>query len=184
MHLLPKQILNRLTIKNVKTGIGHDLAGMYCDFYLDGKKIGYYNNDGHGGMPDIRISDKAYVDMLEALFTETNMRQFIADDYNNSNNSGLTKIWEVRDFDFDNVIEFIAERMEFVKGVLKQEKKGIVYGKPNSGTYSSITWKGLTVEDVIKRMGDEAFQKKIDEIKGRLEAGHFIFNTNLEKFLK
>ena len=32
---VPDEILKRISIKNVKDEIGHDLMGMYCDLYLD-----------------------------------------------------------------------------------------------------------------------------------------------------
>jgi len=29
--------INKIKIKNIKTGVGHDLMGYYCDFYIGNK---------------------------------------------------------------------------------------------------------------------------------------------------
>ena len=48
-----RKIVEQITLKSVKTGFGHDLCGLYADFFLNKEKIGYLNDDGWGGETDI-----------------------------------------------------------------------------------------------------------------------------------
>ena len=41
------------TIKNIKTFRGREWDGRQGDIYYNGKKVGWYNNDGNGGCADI-----------------------------------------------------------------------------------------------------------------------------------
>lgn len=41
------------TVKNIKTFRGREWDGCQGDIYYNGKKVGWYNNDGNGGCADI-----------------------------------------------------------------------------------------------------------------------------------
>lgn len=43
------------TIKNIKTFRGREWDGCQGDIYYNGKKVGWYNNDGNGGCADIEF---------------------------------------------------------------------------------------------------------------------------------
>lgn len=191
MNILPKAISDRVSIKNVKENFGHDLGGFFCDIYFDNKKVGYLNNDGWGGCPDIRTyglsdKDKALMKSFEDFLTEQGMAQFQADDYNKPNpNFGFSKSWKATDFNFDNQVEFLCERLNFLKGVEKQTKKSIVYGNPRSANYKIVSWKGVkTLDEVVASIGVGRFTAIVNGIKAKLVEGEIIYNTNIEKFLQ
>ena len=192
MTILPKSITDRVSIKNVKENFGHDLGGFFCDIYFDKKKVGYLNNDGWGGCPDIRTygfdaKHKAMMKSFEDFLTEQNFAQFVADDYNkphpqmpNGKND-----WVADDFRFDSQVEFLCERLNFMKSIERQAKKAILYGNPRSTNYKIVSWKGAkTLEDVVKSIGNARFKVVVDGIKAKLVEGEMIYNKNLEKFLQ
>ena len=192
MNILPKAIIDRVSIKNVKENFGHDLCGFFCDIYLDNKKIGYLNNDGWGGCVDIRpygyeAKDKALMKSLEDFLTEQNMAQFQADDYNKPHPqmpSGKND-WKASDFRFDEQVEFICERLNFIRSIERQSKKAILYGNPRSSNYKIVSWKGVkTLDEVIKNIGEARFKVIVEGIKAKLVEGEMIYNTNIEKFLQ
>ena len=192
MQLLPKNIIDRISIKNVKENFGHDLCGFFCDLYFDKKKVGYYNNDGWGGIPDVSLysfeqKDKDKMRAFEDFLTEENFAQFIADDYNKPHPQILNgkNDWVADDFRFDRQVEFLCGRLNFVKSIERQTKKAIIYGNPRSTNYKIVSWKGVkTLEDVVKSIGNARFKVVVDGIKAKLVEGEMIYNTNLEKFLQ
>ena len=63
-------LAKEITLKKLKVGVGHDLRGMYTDFYYKRKKIGYMNDDGYGGYVElVYVNDKMKTD-LEDLSDE------------------------------------------------------------------------------------------------------------------
>jgi hypothetical protein len=192
MNILPKAISDRVSIKNVKENFGHDLGGFFCDIYFDNKKVGYLNNDGWGGCVDIRPyshsdKDKALMKSFQDFLTEQGMAQFQADDYNKPHPlmpSGKND-WTADQFNFDNQVEFLCERLNFLKGVERQTKKAILYGNPRSSNYKIVSWKGFkTLDEVVASVGVGRFRVVVEGIKAKLVEGEIIYNTNLEKFLQ
>jgi hypothetical protein len=47
--MIVNPVIKGYEVKNVKTGIGHDLAGYNLSLYKDGKKIATVDDDGYGG---------------------------------------------------------------------------------------------------------------------------------------
>jgi hypothetical protein len=192
MNILPKTITDRVSIKNVKENFGHDLCGFFCDIYFDNKKVGYLNNDGWGGCPDIQTygyddKSKALMKSFENFLTEQNFAQFQADDYNKPHPqmpSGKND-WKVSDFTFDNQVEFICERLNFLKSIERQTKKAILYGNPRSSNYKILSWKGVkTLDEVVASIGTARFKTIVEGVKAKLVEGEMIYNTNLEKYLR
>lgn len=192
MNILPKAITDSVSIKNVKENFGHDLGGFFCDIYFNNKKVGYLNNDGWGGCPDIRTygfsdKDKALMKSFQDFLTEQGMAQFQADDYNKPHPqmpNGKSD-WNATDFNFDSQVEFLCERLNFLKGVEKQTKKAILYGNPRSSNYKIVSWKGVkTLDEVVATIGVGRFANVVNGIKAKLVEGEMIYNTNLEKFLQ
>lgn len=190
MQLLPKAVTQRVTIKNVKENFGHDLGGFFCDIYLDNKKVAYLNNDGWGGCPDVRPYgyDEKYKERMSAfeqlIMVEARMPEFQAEDYNNdprNTTMGLKNDWSAKDFGFNGVVEFICERLNFLKSINRQQKKAILFGNPRGGSYKLITYK-YAIED-LKKTHSGILKAKVLEIQSKLEKGECIFNTNLEGIL-
>lgn len=185
MQLLPKMVTQRVTIKNVKENFGHDLGGFFCDIYLDNKKVAYLNNDGWGGCPDVRSYGCGDKDKLKELhyflMVEQKMAEFQAEDYNNDTRGILKADWNAENFNFDSVVEFICERLNFLKSINRQQKKSILFGNPRGGSYKIITYKHA-IED-LKKTHSGLLRAKVLEIQNKLVKGECIFNTNLEGIL-
>ena len=78
--LIDKKILEKITLKKVKTEIGHDLCGYYCDFYLKGHgKIGYVNNDGWGGHVEPVYESDEKQKVFEKFLKDNNVGQIMFD---------------------------------------------------------------------------------------------------------
>jgi hypothetical protein len=185
MHVLPKQIIDRVSIKNVKENFGHDLGGFFCDIHFDKKKVGYFNNDGWGGIPDVNLYsfdkvDKDRMMSFENFLTEQNFAQFIANDYN-SGTLLINRKWEAKDFNFESQVEFLCERLNFLKMIEKKQKKAILFGNPRGGSYTEVAFK-IDIE-TIKKNHLGTLRAKILEIKNKLNKDECIFNTNLQELL-
>lgn len=191
MRVLPKEITDKVTIKNVKTNFGHDLGGFFCDIYFNKKKVGYLNNDGWGGCPDVRPygyddKSKALMKSFENFLTEQNFAQFQADDYNKPHPqvSYNKTDWKASDFRFEEQVEFLCERLNFLKeiGIESKQKRAILFGNPRGGSYKLITFK--IALDVVKEKHSGLLGAKVLEIQNQLGKDECIFNTNLEEFLQ
>ena len=185
MQVLPKAITDKVTIKNVKTNFGHDLGGFFCDIYFNKKKVGYLNNDGWGGCPDVRPygydeKDKALMKSFQDFLTEQNFAQFMADDYNSDERSN-TFNWTADKFHFEEQVEFMCERLTFLKEIESKQKRAILFGNPRGGSYKLMSFK--IALDVIKEKHSGLLRAKILEIKNQLGKDECIFNTNLQEFL-
>jgi hypothetical protein len=113
---------------------------------------------------------------------EAKMAQFQAEDYNNDTRGlGIKTDWKESDFRFDSVVEFICERLNFLKSINRQQKKAILFGNPRGGSYKYITYK-YAIED-LKKTHSGILKAKVLEIQNKLEKGECIFNTNLEGIL-
>lgn len=182
MQLLPKNIIDRVSIKNVKENFGHDLCGFFCDLYFDKKKVGYYNNDGWGGIPDVSLysfeqKDKDRMIAFEDFLTEENFAQFIADDYNKETYKPKKGFWDAKDFNFEAQVEFLSERLNFLKSIEKKQKNAIIFGNPRGAKYSMLKFR--VAIDKIKAINPTILENKVAEIKAQLKDNEFIFNTNL-----
>lgn len=63
---LPVAIANRVTVKKLRVGFGHDTGGMSCDIYLDGKKWGDLYDDGWGGETRLGVAGEQVFAAIEA----------------------------------------------------------------------------------------------------------------------
>ena len=178
--IVPDEILKRISIKNVKDEIGHDLMGMYCDLYLDNKKIGYYNDDGWGGEPEIEISSEVQSKIME-LLNKHNWRNKMYteggwDFYDNEE-----KITE--HCQLNSLIEYLhSEKLKekSMKKIAKQSEKEILYGRWDHYTRSSFKG-GMTLEQMVRSYGLHKVQEYIDnQIRSKLKEGQEILNTNFD----
>lgn len=177
---IPEQIKNRVTLKNIKLGIGHDLAGMFCDIFLDKKNIGYYNNDGWGGEAEIRISQEAEAKLL-GLLQEHNWRSRMFNELGWDFYENESKISD------HSVIESLIEHLtdekqkeKVLKKISKQSENEILWGTWDNYTRSGFKG-GLSFEQLIKVYGVEKVQQFIDnQVKPKIKEGEEILNTNFE----
>ena len=178
---LPEEIKKRVQIKNVKTGFGHDLAGMFCDIWLDKKNIGYYNNDGWGGEPELNMTDSNKNKLIQ-LLQEHNWRSRMFSELGWNFYENESKISD------DSVIESLIEHLydekekeKVLKKIAKQSVDNILYGTWDEYTRTGFKNK-LSLEQLVKVYGVQKMQEYIDnQIKTKLKEGQQILNTNLEE---
>jgi len=178
---IPEEIKRRFDIKNIKDNIGHDLMGMYCDLYLDKKKVGYYNDDGWGGESEINFNQGVEAQLLELLEAhQWRHRMFTEMGWN---------FYETEEkIDDHSVIENLIEHVydlkqmeKIMKKIEKQSEKEILYGQWYS--YARTSFKGnMTLEQLVQSYGLTKMQDYIDRnIKPKLQEGEEILNTNFEQ---
>ena len=176
---LPQEIKNRISIKNIKDGIGHDLAGLYCDIYIDKKKVGYLNDDGYGGETDLEITEEANK-VFEELLVKHNFNKYMFE-------NGWDFYENKEEISFNSQKEHVVTSLYNLKQKEKEQKKliklfqtHVVYGDINR--QKLYGWKGSTLRQMIDRFGVDNIQAMIDKsIKPELKKGKTILNTNFEE---
>jgi len=174
-------VMKQITLKNIKTEIGHDMGGYYFDFYLKGHgKIGCVNDDGWGGHVEPTYVSDEKQKVFENLLKKHNVRQLMFD-----NGWGFFKEG-VKTIDINtqalSVLELklgLINDEKFEKKRTKTTVKGIVYGTENR--YSSRSYKYPLRAIAASKGGLPLIQKLYDEVKSNLKKGEKIFNTNLEE---
>lgn len=184
MRYLPQSIIDHVSIKNVKQNFGHDLGGFFCDIYFKKKKIGYLNVDGWGGIPDVEpyaFTDKAKADLksFETFLSEQKYSEFLNVDYNRTNPSDKNKSYN---FQVEEQVNDLCERLLVLKNTTKYEKDAIVFGDPLAGTLRMQRFK-YPLEVIIQK-NKPIFEKTLDELKKTLTNKEYIFNTNISDYLK
>lgn len=178
---LPDEIKNRVAIKNIKLGIGHDLMGMYCDIWLDKKNIGYFNDDGWGGEPDISLTEVNKNKLLE-LLQQHDWRNRMFNDLGWNFYDTADKISD------DSVIQSLVEHLtdekqkeKVLKKISKLSEHNIIWGTWERYSYSGFKGK-LPINQMVKVYGLQKMQEYIDnQVKPKLNEGEHILNTNFEE---
>lgn len=178
----------KFSVKNVKTGFGHDLQGCYFDVSMGRNKVGYFNDDGWGGETDIQLTDEARKE-LEEMCTTEGIAEFM---YNN----GWDFMDNVEKISLNHQVEYVLDELLNEKELTKAEnkvkkdmEKGIVYAKTKDYLYSFNPGMGIwkfgkhKLKDVIQAKGVDWVTKQIKEkFLPELEKnGEIIVNTNLEE---
>jgi hypothetical protein len=141
-----------------------------ADLYINGKKVGYCKNTGQGGCTDYNAynpEDRKTIADAEA-YCKT-----------------LPKVkWNNMEFDqsLESVIDQLLEDYLTAKERKKLEKRmetGILWGKPNAGTYTYLNYKIPLVG--LSKTAPKMLQDRINQIKrDHCTGGVQILNTNLE----
>ena len=137
-----------------------------ADLYIDGKKVGYAQNEGRGGPTDYRGDTKA-----------DNVLIAKAEKYCKT----LPKV-KYHDMEWEQSLEGVIDDLltEYLvakeaKKKLKMYEKAICYGIPNAPSYRTVYWKGR----VLKGVPLPYLQKAYDDVKAKLGKNEVILNTNL-----
>lgn len=180
----PAAIANRFDVKNIKSGFGHDKAGLYADIYLDNRKVGYYNDDGWGGDVEIRWDNEATQKIFFGLLTQVNYAQLMFD-----NGWNFMKIEELNSHQQEECcLEAMIDAKEEDKAMEKFRKKmekemvnSLILGESlNSGSYRPVGWKGRTLAQVITAVGGPDKFISLVKQQVKFKPGEKILNTNLE----
>jgi hypothetical protein len=164
----------KFSLKNVKFSehLSEETNAFTADLYVNNKKVAYAKNSGQGGCTDYH----PYPDMRDALKeAETyaiTLPDIVVGNPNHSNGSFTIK--SNLEHVIDNLFEDWMKQRE-KKKLQAHMKKGVVCGSEFS--YSIITWKGHTIESLLKHpQGKAVLRAKVLELQGK---GENILNTNL-----
>jgi hypothetical protein len=166
----------KLELKNVKINetFSEETLMFMADLFVDGKKVGYANNDGRGGC----TSYNAYENQREALAK--------AEAYALTLPSTITEFGG-KDYEFKSSLESwiddAVNKIYDAKAQAKAEKKmqlimqtQVVWGIPNGNTYKHLGFKGGIKLDVLS---PASVKSLVDAVKSRMLPNEEIFNKNI-----
>ena len=148
-----------------------------AEIYLNGKKVGFAENDGHGGSTNYFGIEKYYSKDIQDMEEYCKTLPPIV----------YTKEEHGTDFVIDMTLEHYIDNiiMDYInakqdKAQQKKYEKGICYGK-NKHSYYFLEFKQggkkLKISDMLK---SEAGKKKIiDTCREKIKEGYKILNTNI-----
>lgn len=168
----------KLELKNIKINLqfSEETIMFKADLYVNGKKVAYAENDGHGGCTYYN----AYSIELRPLLAEAEAYCKTLPSTFSTYGEKTIEIKSTLEHWIDEVIYAKSNEKEaekFQKKLAKNMLTNICYGEPSA--YKMIGWKNITIEQLLNRVdGRKALRNKIDELVSR---GETILNTNLPK---
>jgi hypothetical protein len=171
----------KIELKNIKVNLtfSQETTMFNADIFVEGKKVGYAKNDGHGSSTDYRSYDNNNTALAKA---DKYLRTLPSTPFRFGD-----KIYEIdsnlENF-IDNAIDAYVKKKEEAKINKKIEKEClnyVVFGEPNSGEYHKLGYTGFTI-DTIKRHPNRVslLTKLVEGIKKSFKEGDVIFNTNID----
>ena len=162
----------KIELKSIKfsEAMSEETKAFTADLYINGKKVGYCKNTGQGGCTDYYGIEKAYPDIIKEAEAYCKAQPDI--DY------GTFTIKN----NLEHTIDLLFENWLKAKERKKLEKRmetGILWGKPNAGTYTYLNYKIPLVG--LSKTAPKMLQDRINQIKrDHCIGGVVILNTNLE----
>lgn len=120
--------INGVTIKNIKTFVGHEGYCSQGNVYIDGKKAGFWSQDSWGGCDDYEMDNKMYEEIKKRA------RKFAEGCVNPS---PLMYDWEKEMMEMSDYVDFMSSPDIFMGKILnlkedeKMYKKWKKEGKPS-----------------------------------------------------
>ena len=169
----------KIEVKNIKTNMmfSEETICFKGDLYMDGKKVGYCENDGHGGCTNYYGIKKHHSDDIKKM--EEYCKTLPKVKYGDME-------WEQS---LEGVIDHIVdehvndkEKKKFQKKMEKDMLTKLVLGKGDPNRYETVGWKGFTIQQIIDHPnGKKSLKTTIQNMK---EKGYTILNTNIpEEFM-
>ena len=156
MIMTKQEFLNRATAKNVKQMRGHDAPSFEWDIYFDGKKICNCWDDSYGGELKITNEDN----------------QSIEDIYKSINKDSLYD----KEYKWTTNLELLMYELKTTSLMKKDEKKGIMIGKPNS--YSIVGFNTSIPTTFKKWSKNEVMKDYQNIINDAVKKGQTILNAD------
>ena len=157
----------KIELKSIKfsEAMSEETNAFTANLYINGKKVGYCKNQGHGGCTDYNADSPEFRSVIKDAETYC---------------SALPKTkWKGMEFDqsLESVIDQLLEDWLKAKEVKKQERKMktcILVGVPDGNSYGVYNFKRPLSEVPVGQLN-----ASILRIKSKLETGEVILNTNL-----
>jgi hypothetical protein len=174
----------KVTLKNIKINLefSEETIMFKSDLYIDGKKVGYCENEGRGGNTSyhgftrednetIRKCDEYYKSLPKKPHTFHDGR--------------VVEFEQNLESVIDEIIADIANEKEKIRFRKKMEKDmltKLVLSKGNPDSYETVGWKGgLTIKQILENpLWKSSLVNTINKYK---EQGYTILNTNIPKGL-
>lgn len=165
----------KIEIKNVKyyEQMSEETTCFMADIFVNGKKVGYCKNDGHGGDTDVRgYAEHRELFKSAELYCESLPPAFVDENVTIKNS-------------LSNVTDYLFDEWMKAKDKKKMEKdfeKGICHTSMNNElSYEMVRWmigyKVVPLKDLLKNENClELIKKFCQKLK---EDGRIILNTNL-----
>jgi len=174
----------KIELKNIKVNLAfsEETTMFKADVFVNGKKVAFAENDGHGGCTHYnRYPDKDNSNL--AILKQ-------AEEFAKTLPSTICEIGSGKTFEINSTLENLIDTMinDFVnhKDKLKFEKKlnkametKIVWGKPNGDSFKSWGWKIPIKSVLLTPKGVDIARDLYNRVKLELKEGEVIFNTDL-----
>ena len=155
---------------SINERMSEETTCFVADVYVDGVNVGEAKNDGHGGSTFVYAGsapgNRQLVAKAEA-YAKT-LPDIHYPDMNFSLKSDLEHI-------VDDLV-FAEQKKKDAKKLEKKMEKSIMFGVPNSGTYSQISFKVP-----LSSMSKAELQGYVVQYKSKFKKGEVFLNTNFEK---
>jgi hypothetical protein len=166
----------KLELKNVKINetFSEETLMFMADLFVDGKKVGYANNDGRGGCTcynayegqrEVLGKAEAFAKSLPSTFHDFGGKEF---EFKSSLESWI-----------DDAVNKIYEAKAQAKADKKMQKlmeTQVVWGVPNGNTYKHLGFKHSIKLDVLS---PASIKNLVDAVKSRMLPNEEIFNKNI-----
>lgn len=172
----------KLELKKVRINLtfSEETIMFKADVYIDGEHIGEAENEGRGGCTYVtHLGTERSKKVLQKAFEHFKTlppHKFTAGDREYEIDSSL-------DGAIDDIIANMSNEKEmkaFNKKMEKAMEKGLVFNKGREGSFSTVSWGKLTMQQLLAHpQGRETIEKKISELKAQ---GYTILNTNIPHF--
>ena len=166
----------KLELKNVKINeaFSEETLMFKADLFVDGKKVAYANNDGHGGCTWYN----AYENQREALAKAEAFALTLPSTFHEF--GGKTHEFKSNlESWIDDTVNKIADDKAQAKADKKMQKlmeTQIVFGVPNSNQYKHM---GFKSKAKLTELSSASVKNLVDAVKSRLLPNEEIFNKNI-----
>lgn len=168
----------KIELKKLKIAehMSEETTAFTADIYVDGKKAGYAKNDGHGGCTFYQAYDgkRSLIEAAEKFCETLPDRTF---DMGKGRDPFVMKM-NLEQM-IDNLLEDEMQKRADAKFKKKLEKNmvnSIMWGVPNSGSYTRLKQKRP-----LSKYPLPSLQALIDKIKKEFKPGEVFLNTNFEE---
>lgn len=151
--------------------MSEETTAFTAEIYVDGKKIGYTKNEGHGGCTDAYPYPEHHSKFNELCSYLESQPDIVypEDEYPELSLKCNLEHW----IDFQ-ISEYLKEREN--KKLIKHCETAICYKV--IGGYARVSWGKYTIKELLNgTVGRETIQKKVNELKSK---GFEVLNKNLD----
>lgn len=150
--------------------MSEETNAFVADVYVDGKKVGYAKNEGHGGNTDVRSYPETHDQFKKA---EDYCKSLPDTVHDLGGNEPFTMKSDLESVVDDLLEQWLKEKEE--KKIQNYCKKGVVYKTPNG--HGIISWKNTTIDSMLMNpIMVLRLKKVVEDLK---KEGKEIVNTNL-----